>query len=417
MKKSHLLLGIIVLLVSASLVFGHAVTPVRADDSQGSTASPQVTGPTIDTTVTDDTDTTQSSDTTPLDIQSQTDIVTPTPTITIEASNIICDTNAASPHWGNGATITATTATDYVAQSNGHCQLTAGWNFQWSDQSTNPQDISGNLIGDASGFTTFGPTDTTGSTTTTIPFPSTTSQFHVREVIQPGYTPYTFDQTIRSNANSDSAEFYCETDGLNYDDFEYIRTPVAGTTYHCVAFNAPLTPPSGGTQTSSTPPIVIPPVVTQSPTTPPVVIPSGTDQSPSTGGGGGGITSGGGFTSGGGAPAPVGQVLGASTSCGLYLTSFIKLGQNNNSDDVTRLQAFLNQNLGSSLPTTGVYDLTTFTKVKQFQVKYTAEVLDPWISTPGGIDPNGTGYVYKTTQREINNLVCPALNLPLPQLP
>lgn len=394
----------IVLLVSVSLVFGNLVATASADNDPAitipdgttaspSTASPAVTDPIINTIITD----------------------VPTPTITLEATKVICDTSAASPHWGNGTVITGTSASSYVTQSNGHCHLASGWNFQWSNQSTNPWDIANDAIGEAAGFTTFGPTDANGSTTAIIPFPATTTQFHVREVLQSGYIPFTFNEQIRSNGNPNSAEFYCETDGLNYDNFEYIRTPQANGTYHCVAFNVPTTPP------------VTPPVNTQSPTIPPIIVPPVTTQTPTTNGG----VSGGGFAGGGGpgfaTTAPIGQVLGASTvpkgqvlgdstSCGEYITSYVKLGQKNNAANVTNLQAFLNSFMHTSITIDGKYGPQTFAAVEQFQQKESDQVLLPWknISNPNLVP---TGYVYKTTKREINNIVCPALNLPIPLLP
>ena len=126
-----------------------------------------------------------------------------------------------------------------------------------------------------------------------------------------------------------------------------------------------------------------------------------------------------------------GQVLGASTStvatstgqvlgesCGLYLTSYIHPNRQNLNDpaQVKKLQIFLNQNLGLSLPVDGVYDSSTIAAVDQFQVKYHNEVLHPW--TPLGLptEYTPTGYVYQTTQRWINLIMCPALNLSLPAL-
>lgn len=123
-----------------------------------------------------------------------------------------------------------------------------------------------------------------------------------------------------------------------------------------------------------------------------------------------------------------GSVLGASTgpqpqvlgeSCGMYITTFIKLGNQNDAADVMRLQTFLNENMGSSLPVTGFFGELTMNVLKAFQVKYKDEVLTPWANY--GLTPdeaaNGTGYVYKTTQRWINMLKCAELNLPVPQLP
>ncbi len=146
------------------------------------------------------------------------------------------------------------------------------------------------------------------------------------------------------------------------------------------------------------------------------------------GGGGGGTSSGvnsGNGNSGpvyyvpsaGNPPPPGGQVLGASTSCGIYLYSYIKLGANNDPNEVKKLQTFLNNHMGANLPVTGFYGPLTYRAVEQFQVKYHSDVLAPWV--PHGLqsDTTPTGYVYKTTQRWINHIVCSELNLPLPQLP
>jgi hypothetical protein len=120
----------------------------------------------------------------------------------------------------------------------------------------------------------------------------------------------------------------------------------------------------------------------------------------------------------------LGEVLGASTEavdaalaqCGEYLRSYIKMGQKNQAGDVIRLQVFLNKYLGTKLVPRGVYDKATFDAVRAFQVKTADEVLEPWKNTPGGINENGTGYVYKTTKRMINMIMCPELNIEMPEL-
>jgi len=112
-----------------------------------------------------------------------------------------------------------------------------------------------------------------------------------------------------------------------------------------------------------------------------------------------------------------GQVLGASTSsCGMYLDKYIKLGADNDSFEVKKLQVFLNYDLGLNLPVTGTYDTTTYNAVEQFQLKYNIGVLSPWV--PYGLvsDTTPTGYVYKTTRRMINLIMCPSLDLPMPPL-
>ena len=113
-----------------------------------------------------------------------------------------------------------------------------------------------------------------------------------------------------------------------------------------------------------------------------------------------------------------GRVLGASTSCSPYLNSYIKYGdKNNNKDEVKKLQEFLNEHLGLKLKIDGNYGKGTFNAVKAFQIKYHSDVLLPWIDAKIlKADSKGTGFVYKTTQRKINLIKCPELDLPMPAL-
>ena len=115
---------------------------------------------------------------------------------------------------------------------------------------------------------------------------------------------------------------------------------------------------------------------------------------------------------------PQGSVLGASTigqvlgqSCGLYMDRFVRLGSRyNDSEQVSKLQTFLNKQMGSNLPITGFYGPLTLTVVKAFQTKYGNEILTPWgITAP-------TGIVYQTTLRWVNMLECPDLALQIPPL-
>ncbi|MFA5349392.1 MAG: VWA domain-containing protein [Candidatus Paceibacterota bacterium] len=110
-----------------------------------------------------------------------------------------------------------------------------------------------------------------------------------------------------------------------------------------------------------------------------------------------------------------GEVLGETTTCGLYLFEYIKTGANNNPEEVKKLQTFLNENMGSNLPITGFYGQQTRKILEQFQLKYKIEVLEPWVKA--GLWPSidiPTGYVYKTTKRWINLIKCPTLDIPMP---
>ena len=111
----------------------------------------------------------------------------------------------------------------------------------------------------------------------------------------------------------------------------------------------------------------------------------------------------------------IGQVLGASTttlptlpsSCKPLLTTYMRIGRSNNSAEVKKLQIFLNAQLHLSIPVTGFFGPATEAAVKQFQAAHPDQVLTPWgLTAP-------TGYVFKTTQRWVNLLNCPSLNIPL----
>ena len=88
----------------------------------------------------------------------------------------------------------------------------------------------------------------------------------------------------------------------------------------------------------------------------------------------------------------------------------------NDPAQVKKLQTFLNMNLGLNLPITGYYGSATIAAVNQFQVKYHIEVLKPWLSLGLPTQFTPTSYVYQTTQRWINLIMCPSLNLSVPQL-
>ncbi len=119
-------------------------------------------------------------------------------------------------------------------------------------------------------------------------------------------------------------------------------------------------------------------------------------------------TNGGGGSSGsrGGGGSVLGEVLGASTSCGIYLNEYIIKGSTkNNPAEIMKLQTFLNNYMNTGLTVSGVYDAATIAALNAFQLKEWLLVLRPWgITAP-------TGNTYLTTQLRINNIMCPELNL------
>ena len=164
------------------------------------------------------------------------------PPITVTASKIVCENEADLPNAGqhNGpfTSIDASTAANWVA-NHPSCHLVPNWSFEWANQNGGDMGDSNTGSG-AGGYTTFGTTDGTGSVTTQIPSAGL-SEIHLREVLQPGFIPFTFNAAGGSpnDNNNVSAEFYCSDDVLHYDNFDFIRNAQSGNHYYCVAFNAP----------------------------------------------------------------------------------------------------------------------------------------------------------------------------------
>ena len=139
---------------------------------------------------------------------------------------------------------------------------------------------------------------------------------------------------------------------------------------------------------------------------------------------GGGSRSGSRRSSGGGSSVPSGAaVLGASTgpngenlSCAPFLTTYMRIGQTNDVEEVKKLQTFLNEFNGEKLPVTGFFGELTYWAVRRLQAKYTNEILQPWVDAGTVNQLNPTGYVYKMTQWFINTHKCPDTNLPQPEL-
>lgn len=115
------------------------------------------------------------------------------------------------------------------------------------------------------------------------------------------------------------------------------------------------------------------------------------------GGGPGGCVSGCGVTSGGGGGGPI-----LPQACPLYLKKFIKLGANNDPEEVRKLEIFLRDFEGFEIPVNGIYEQHDFDAVSIFQQRYGQAVLNPW-----GLATNDpTGYVYITTTLTINQIYC-----------
>lgn len=83
----------------------------------------------------------------------------------------------------------------------------------------------------------------------------------------------------------------------------------------------------------------------------------------------------------------------------LHLAQYIHINRHNDSDEVKKLQKFLNKFEGENLTVDGIYKPEDMEAVKRFQIKYADKILAPWgITKP-------TGYVYKTTVKMINEII------------
>ncbi|MEK7607948.1 MAG: peptidoglycan-binding domain-containing protein [Patescibacteria group bacterium] len=96
------------------------------------------------------------------------------------------------------------------------------------------------------------------------------------------------------------------------------------------------------------------------------------------------------------------SVLGPEKTCpaGNFVKTFLRIGIDNNPDEVRKLQYFLNTYEKAGLVVNGDFDSATEEAVKAMQIKHAEEILAPW----GITEP--TGIVYITTTGYINTVYC-----------
>lgn len=165
----------------------------------------------------------------------------------ISASKIVCNSESDLPNWGQGGpNITASTAIQFL-ETHPNCRLESGFKFQWATAEV--PDPGKDFINEASGWNTFGPTNSSGVATATASVSSEASYIWVREVLKDGYLPFSYP----GDNNPYSAEMYCHIDVLNYDNYDKINSPWdPQVQYYCVAFNVlKETPPP-----TNTPPVI-----------------------------------------------------------------------------------------------------------------------------------------------------------------
>ena len=198
-------------------------------------------------------------------------------TINIKASKVVCEEEQYLPNWGPADPITGepnaiteTTAIDYLDYINDLnerevCWLENEWDFQWGyddkDYQYGVDLLPGDLIGEADGtdttgmcvdpycgpntytginyenWKTFGPSNGDGIATLHVADLDGAEGFWVREVLKDGYIPYSHPPK-EPEEDDVSAELYCQTDIVNYDNYDLIEDAEFGETYYCVAFNA-----------------------------------------------------------------------------------------------------------------------------------------------------------------------------------
>lgn len=171
-------------------------------------------------------------------------LINPPDELTVLAHKIVCENEADLPNWGSGGpNITQNTAQNFIDE-HPRCSFQEDWNFQWAYA---PRSNPGDNTGEASqgdGWYTFGPTDVNGVAQITIPFTQEIDKLWMREVYQNGYILFTYNMNGKSNSDNVSAEFYCHTDVLNYDNYDWIQNLQADATYYCVGFNVAEEPPN-----------------------------------------------------------------------------------------------------------------------------------------------------------------------------
>ncbi len=340
------------------------------------------------------------------------------PEITLVGQKIVCLREADLPNWGAGAAnITSTTAADWVAHRPG-CTLMKGWEFEWAYYNTpNPGDNdTGPTGGDWNLFNSY----------TNVPMPSDTAddtKLWVREVLPEGYIPFTGANTTENV----SAEIYCHTDVLHYDNYERIDDLVEGGTYNCVAWNVEVQddePSCEETQSCEEEEITICHVNEGNGNDNTLTLPmSGAqnhlenhegdyegvcegddnddDNNDQPNNNNSGSNSSGSQRRSGGsvAGASTGDVLGACVP----FTEYHRKGDTGG--EVARIQEFLNEHMNAGLTVDGVYGDTTVKAVHTFQQKYFEQIIRPWVPS---FMARTTGKWYKTTRMMANELiVCP----------
>ncbi len=144
-------------------------------------------------------------------------------TAVVSAQKIVCKYEEDLPNWGlGGPDISSTTASTYV-KNNPNCKIVP-WIFEWAFDGPDSNNPGDNVGVAGSVWTPF------QSTTSVL---ATSTKVWVREQFNDNYINF----AGVNNSSDYSAEFYCDTDVLNYDNYDWLIPSNPGKTYHCVAWN------------------------------------------------------------------------------------------------------------------------------------------------------------------------------------
>lgn len=190
---------------------------------------------------------------------------------TVHMTSITCTSEALLPNWIAGVIIGSTTAATYVSGHPG-CSLASGWSFQWGN-SGEAIGLTKDFVGEADGslgagtdtnvdeWKTFGPTNASGTASIAVP---TGQTLKIREILQDGYIPFTYDDFSGYGGHDENpifddnvtAELWCSTHDAEhrYDNLEQINYATDDSHYYCIAFNTPntLTPTISASFATST---------------------------------------------------------------------------------------------------------------------------------------------------------------------
>ncbi|MFC1678359.1 hypothetical protein ACFLZ9_01320, partial [Patescibacteria group bacterium] len=183
--------------------------------------------------------------------------IPPTPdTVTILAYKVVCESEEDLPNRHGGGDIGPATASDYVARQDVNCAWAQEeWDFEWGEHELDGTLFPGNSTAKASDsesdWQLFDPASNGSSPAQAVieltdGLGDNQGLIWFREVLKPGYKGYSIPPGSAPGSDI-SAELWCNTDVLNYDNMEDMNVAqlTPGETYYCVAFNVLEEEPTG----------------------------------------------------------------------------------------------------------------------------------------------------------------------------